>query len=180
SNRFPNPAAAYAGYHAADLCAYVPRQGVGREANPAFVYSNLGFSLLGDALRVQAGASYAELVVQRITGPLGMRDTSVVLSTDRRQRLIQAYGARNEPLPPWELDAFAPAGAINSTAGDMLTYLEAQLRADSPALRLSQKPRAGVARDTRIALAWFHDTATGTYGHGGAISGYGSYAFFNP
>jgi CubicO group peptidase (beta-lactamase class C family) len=180
SNRFPNPAAAYAGYHAAELYAYVARQGVGREANPAFIYSNLGFSLLGEALAARAGVSYPDLIAQRITGPLGMGDTAVLLSPERRQRLIQAYGARNEPIPPWELDAFAPAGAINSTAGDMLTYLEAQLRADSPALRLSHEPRAAAAPGTRIALAWFHDTATGTYGHGGAISGYGSYAFFNP
>ena len=178
--RFPTPAAGFAGYHAADLRAFLARHGAGREANPPFVYSNVGFALLGDALRVRAGTSYAELLAQRITGPLGMRDTSVVLSTDRRQRLVQAYGAQSEPIPPWELDAFAPAGAINSTAGDMLTYLEAQLRADSPALRLSHEARAGAARGTRIALAWFYDENAGTYGHGGAISGYVSYAFFNP
>src|ERR1017187_307823 len=74
----------------------------------------------------------------------------------------------------------SPAGAINSTAGDILTYLEAQLRADSPALRLSQEPRAGDGSDGRIALAWFYTGKTGTYGHNGAISGYTSTAFFNP
>jgi CubicO group peptidase (beta-lactamase class C family) len=179
--RFPNPAVGYAGYHAADLYAYIARRGVAREADPPFVYSNLGFSLLGEALRTQTGISYPDLIAQRITGPLGMRDTSVLISPERRERLIQAYGARHEPLPPWELDAFAPAGAINSTAGDILTYLEAQLRADSPALRLSHEPRAAAAdRDTRIALAWFCDEKAGNYAHSGAISGYASYAFFNP
>jgi len=179
--RFPNPAVGYAGYHAADLYAYIARRGVAREADPPFVYSNLGFSLLGEALRTQTGTSYPDLIAQRITGPLGMRDTSVLISPERRERLIQAYGARHEPLPPWELDAFAPAGAINSTAGDILTYLEAQLRADSPALRLSHEPRAAAAdRDTRIALAWFCDEKAGNYAHSGAISGYASYAFFNP
>jgi CubicO group peptidase (beta-lactamase class C family) len=178
--RFPNPAVGYAGYHAADLYAYIARRGVAREADPPFVYSNLGFSLLGEALRAQAGISYPDLIAQRITGPLGMRDTSVLISPERRERLIQAYGARHEPLPPWELDAFAPAGAINSTAGDILTYLEAQLRADSPALRLSHEPRAAADRDTRIALAWFCDEKAGNYAHSGAISGYASYAFFNP
>ncbi|WP_321475108.1 serine hydrolase domain-containing protein [uncultured Paludibaculum sp.] len=180
ARRFPTVAAAFAGYHAADLRASIARHGVGREASPPFVYSNWGFSLLGEALSVRAGVSYPELIAQRITGPLHMRDTSVVLSPERRQRLIQAYGDRHEPLGPWELDSFAPAGAINSTAGDMLTYLEAQLRADSSAVRLSQVPRAAANRDARIALAWFHDGKTGTYGHSGAISGYGSYAFFNP
>jgi CubicO group peptidase (beta-lactamase class C family) len=178
--RFGTLAAGFAGYHAADLYAYVKSRGVAREADPPFVYSNLGFSLLGEALRAQTGISYADLIAQRITGPLGMRDTSVLISPERRKRLIQAYGDRHEPLEPWELDAFAPAGAINSTASDLLTYLEAQLRADSPALRLSHQPRAGIGRGMGIALAWIYDEKTGTYAHNGAISGYVSNAFFNP
>ncbi len=178
--RFATSAAGYAGYHAADLYAYVARRGVAREADPPFVYSNLGFSLLGEALRAQTGISYPDMIAQRITGPLGMHDTSVLISDERRERLIQAYGDRHQPLEPWELDAFAPAGAINSTAGDILTYLEAQLRADSPALRLAQEPRAGDGRDGRIALAWFYSPKSRTYAHSGAISGYASYAFFHP
>jgi CubicO group peptidase (beta-lactamase class C family) len=178
--RFGTLAAGFAGYHAADLYAYVKSRGIAREADPPFVYSNLGFSLLGEALRAQTGISYADLIAQRITGPLGMRDTSVLISPERRERLIQAYGDRHEPLEPWKLDAFASAGALNSTAGDIMTYLEAQLLADSPAVRLSQEPRAGYDSDTRIALAWFYTAKTGTYAHNGAISGYSSTAFFNP
>lgn len=178
--RFPTVAAGFAGYRPVDLRASIARHGVGREAAPPFVYSNWGFSLLGAALAARAGTSYPELIARRITGPLHMNDTFVVLSPERRQRLIQAYGDRHEPLPPWALDSFAPAGAINSTACDMLTYLEAQLRADSSALRMSQKPRALASRGARIALAWFFDEKAGTYGHSGAISGYASYAFFNP
>jgi CubicO group peptidase (beta-lactamase class C family) len=79
SSRFPSPAAAFARYHATDIHAFVGKHGAGREANPPFVYSNLGFALLGEALAARAGASYAELVAQRITGPLGMRDTAVGL-----------------------------------------------------------------------------------------------------
>ena len=175
-----NPAAAFADYHAADLYAFMAKHGAAREANPPFVYSNLGFALLGEALAARAGVSYAELIAQRITGPLGMRDTAVGLMPDRRLRLIQAFGIRHEPVAAWQLDAFAPAGAISSTAGDLLTYLEAQLRADSPALRLSHQLRAGVGPGTRIALAWIYDERTGNYYHDGLISGYRSYAFFNP
>jgi D-alanyl-D-alanine-carboxypeptidase/D-alanyl-D-alanine-endopeptidase len=38
-------------------------------------YSNLGFDLLGAGLAVAAGKSYADLLHERITGPLGMIDT---------------------------------------------------------------------------------------------------------
>jgi len=180
AKRFPSVAAAFALYHTADVHAFLAKHGAARERNPPFVYSNLGLALLGEALSVRAGASYAELVAQRITGPLGMRDTAVGLPPEGRQRLIQAYNDRHHPVPPWEFDAFAPAGAIASTAGDLLTYLEAQLRAASPALRLSHQIRAGAAPNTSIALAWLYDERSGTYTHAGAVSGYTSCAFFNP
>jgi serine-type D-Ala-D-Ala carboxypeptidase/endopeptidase len=89
-NQLPNPEA---DYHATNLYAFVAEHGVGREANPPFVYSNLGFALLGGALAARAGISYPELIAQQITGPLGMRDTAVLLSPEQQQRLIQAYDA---------------------------------------------------------------------------------------
>jgi len=46
----------------------------------------------------RAGAPYAELVAQRITGPLGMRDTAVGLPPEGRQRLIQAYDSHYAPV----------------------------------------------------------------------------------
>ncbi|MGC4048496.1 MAG: serine hydrolase domain-containing protein [Paludibaculum sp.] len=180
SRRFRSVAAGFAGYRPDDLRASIVRHGVGREPAPPYDYSNWGFSLLGDALATRSGLSYPELVEQRITGPLGMRDTAVTLTPEIRGRLIQAYGMKDEPLVPWTLDAFAPAGAITSTADDLLTYLAAELHADSAALRLSQQPRALVRQDTRIALAWFYHEKSGTYEHNGAISGYSSFAFFNP
>ena len=173
----PNPDA---DYHVSDLYDYVGKHGLGRDPNPPFFYSNLGFALLGEALAARAGVPYPELMAQQITGPLGMRDTAVWLAPEQQRRMIQAFGLWREPVPAWDLDAIAPAGGIRSTAGDMLTYLEAQLRADSPALRLSHALRQGIAPGNQIALAWVYEEDTGTYWHNGAISGYYSYAFFNP
>lgn len=178
--RNSDPAADFAAYHKSNLYAFMAYHGVGRDANPPFTYSNLGFALLGEALAERAGVLYPELIAQRITGPLGMSDTAIALTPEQQQRLIQGYGMGHEPVAPWQLDAFAGAGAISSTAGDLLTYLEAQLRADSPALRLSQQPQAAGVGGSRIALAWFYNDDTGTYAHGGAVSGYSTYAFFNP
>jgi CubicO group peptidase (beta-lactamase class C family) len=177
-DRSPDPAVAFANYHMANLYAFVAGYGVDREANPPFTYSNLGFALLGEALAERAGVPYPELIAQRITGPLGMRDTAIALSPEQQQRLIQGYGMRHGPVAPWPMDAFAPAGGISSTAGDLLIYLEAQMRGDSPALRLSHKPQAA-GGGGRIALAWFYNEDTGTYAHGGDVSGYSTYAFFN-
>jgi CubicO group peptidase (beta-lactamase class C family) len=98
------------------------------------------------------------------------------------------------PHIPGHLDALAGAGAIRSTAGDMLTYLEAELHpgkakhagvADSPgntmasALALSHELR-GVGPGMEIALVWLYDSKSGNYWHNGATGGYSSYVFFNP
>lgn len=180
----PNPGA---DYHAGDLYEFLAKHGLARPVNPPFVYSNLGFGLLGQALVDRAGTTYATLLASQITGPLGMRDTAVSLSPEQQGRLIQAYDREHRPVPPWDLDALAGAGAIRSTAGDMLNYLEANLHPEklsagtlSTALQESHQLRAEVMPGMHIALAWFYDAGTGTYWHDGLISGYTSYAFFNP
>jgi CubicO group peptidase (beta-lactamase class C family) len=176
-NATPNPGA---GYKVSDLYAFLARRGVSRPANPPFIYSNAGFSVLGQALAAHAGETYGDLVARQITAPLGMLDTAIVLSPEQNRRLIQGYSVRHEPRPAWEIGALAPAGGIYSTAGDLLPYLEAQLHGSSPAIRLSQQLRAQLIPGTRIGLAWVFDEATGTYWHNGAISGYTSHALFNP
>jgi hypothetical protein len=154
--------------------------------DPPFSYSNLGVGLLGQVLADRSGTTYGELLEREITAPLGMKDTVLSLSPEQRGRLIQAYTPRHRPVPAWDLDALAGAGAIRSTAGDMLTYLEANLRPETlpvdlaVAVHNSQVVRANVAAGLKIAFAWIRDESDGTYWHNGQISGYTSYAFFRP
>ena len=102
--------------------------------NPAdakFNYSNLGLGLLGQALANGAGTTYAELLQSEITGPLKLNDTAITLSPEQELRFAQGHGDAHQPAHAWKLDALAGAGAIRSTANDMLTYLEAQLHPDT-------------------------------------------------
>jgi D-alanyl-D-alanine-carboxypeptidase/D-alanyl-D-alanine-endopeptidase len=192
-----NPLNPYADYHAAQLQEFIARHGVAKPADAAFLYSNLGFGLLGYGLSLRAGVPYGQLLSNEITGPLHMSDTGVMLSPAQRARLIQGYDYNFDPTPPWDLDAFAGAGAIKSTAADMLTYLDANLHpdkyavgaiADSPAatlpaaVALDHQLRANITTngESRIALAWGFSTKNGTYGHEGGTGGYRSLARFNP
>ena len=174
----------YTNYHASDLYAFLQRHGLRKPANTEFLYSNLGFMVLGAALANRAGTSYPELVRREITGPLGMKDTVISPSPEQRGRLLPGYGYDRRPTPAWDLDALASAGGIRSTAGDMLTYLEAQLHpATSPfraALMESHLLRDYVTGNGRIALAWAYDPDRGVYEHDGATGGFTSFAFFNP
>ncbi len=174
-------------YHAADLYEYLATRGLERYPHVEFEYSNLGFGLLGHALANRAGTTYQDLLERDVTGPLGLKDTTTSLSPDQQRRMIQGYNTENRPVPPWDLDVLAGAGAIRSTAGDMIAYLKANLH---PELQTGNSLQAAIAgthqlkavadSNVRIALAWIYDTDTGVYWHNGAVAGYTSYAFFDP
>lgn len=189
-----NEANPYIDYRPADLYAYIAKHGVAIPAGASFLYSNLGFGLLGQALAVRAGTAYPDLVKAEVTAPLGLADTTVALSRAQQARFIAGHDGRHHPAHSWEFDALAGAGAIRSTAGDMLTYLEANLHPENvrpPAgsaggatlqasINLSHQLRADSLPGMRIALAWLYQPDTGNYWHNGATGGYSSYGFFNP
>jgi CubicO group peptidase (beta-lactamase class C family) len=184
----------YADYHAANLYEFLSAHGVAKLANTSFLYSNLGFGLLGQALSDRAGVSYPALLKEEVKDPLGLKDTTVSLSLAQQRRFIQGHDAEHHPAHPWDLDALAGAGAIRSTAGDMLTYVQANLDPSkitpvagtpgaatlSAALAQDHTLRADALPGMRIALAWLYLTDEGTYWHNGGTGGFSSYAFFNP
>jgi D-alanyl-D-alanine-carboxypeptidase/D-alanyl-D-alanine-endopeptidase len=182
-----DPQDPYADYRPANLYAFVGSHGVKKPADAGFLYSNLGVGLLGQALANRAEMTYPELLKAQITGPLNLNDTVVKLSPEQDKRFIQGYSAPHQPAHAWNLDALAGAGAIRSTASDMLTYLEVQLHPDkvkdpqlANALRLSHELRADSFPGMKIGLAWLFLTNTGAYWHDGGTGGFSSYALFNP
>lgn len=84
------------------------------------VYSNMGFAVLGELLSQRYGQPWEALVIGRIAKPLGMRDTMQHLGT-QAARLAPAFSG-DAPAPPWDFEAFAGAGALRSTAADMLLF----------------------------------------------------------
>lgn len=180
---------ALAQYHTSDLYAFLAKDGVRKSANAHFFYSDLGLGVLGEALAHYAGTSYANLLAEEVTGPLGLHDTAITLAPEQRGRLIQAYNQRRKPVPAWNMGALTAAGGIRSTAGDMLTYLEAQLHPEKlppnlgtlrTALIDSHQLHADAGPGQSIALGWMFLPFPGVYWHNGSISGYTSYAFFDP
>ena len=179
---FQNP---YADYRPADLYTFVASHGVTKTADPGFLYSNLGVGLLGQALANRAGVNYAELLEREIAGPLGLKDTVVPLSREQQARFMQGHTVDQKPAHAWDLDALAGAGAIRSTAKDMLTYLEAQLHPEKfPALATAivetHELRADSLPGMRIGLAWLYVNKGEFYWHNGGTGGFSSYAFFDP
>ncbi len=184
----------YADYGPSALYAFLTKHSVAKPAAPGFLYSNVGFGLLGQALAVRSSLSYSALLKEEVIDPLGLKDTTISLSPEQLTRFIPGHGADHQPAQAWDLNAFAGAGGIRSTAADMLTYLEDNLHPEalkpaakssaastlSAALTQQHELRAEAMPGTRIALAWLFDSESGNYWHNGATGGYSAYAFFNP
>lgn len=107
-------------------------------------YSNLGYALLGHLLERVHGASWATLVQRGITDPAGMVDTVQVLDASQAQRFVAAH-AGDADAREWTFGVFAGAGALRSTAADMLAFGNALLdpaHALAPAWALAGQLRA--------------------------------------
>lgn len=118
----------YADYSVEQLYAFLTGHTLMRDIGARYDYSNVGVGLLGHALGRRCGTTYEDLVRDRITGPLGMRDTAITLSSDLKKRLAHGHDEDGHPVANWDLrEAFAGAGALRSTANDLLTFLAAAL-----------------------------------------------------
>lgn len=85
-------------------------------------YSNLAFGMLGEVLAISQNRPYQELLKEKILVPLGMSDTSFVLTADQLARFAQPHDNRGRPVLPWSFKALAGAGALRSTASDLTRF----------------------------------------------------------
>ena len=117
-----------------------------RAPGSSYEYSNYGMGLLGNLLGRRAGlADYEALLLERITGPLGMDSTHIEMTPDMRSRLATPHRSYSVATSLWENITLAGAGGIQSTANDMLTFLAANMGMTStelqPALQLANTPQ---------------------------------------
>ena len=97
-------------------------------------YSNMGMALLGFILAQKVDTSYEQAIFSRICAPLGLGDTRITLTPDQKERLSVPHSARGLPAEIWDLPAFLGAGALLSTASDLLSFLDAHLGTPQSAL----------------------------------------------
>jgi serine-type D-Ala-D-Ala carboxypeptidase/endopeptidase len=167
-----------------ELYAGLARTRVRRRPGERVKYSNLGAGLLGQALARAAGQPYEQLVRERICLPLGMPDTMIVPTGEQTTRLATGHTRKGRPVPPLQLPALAAAGALRSTATDMLRLLRANLDpARTPLaaqLERTQLPRLRVARHAEVGLGWLIAHPPGAAGpvlwHNGGTGGFRSFA----
>ena len=140
------------------------------EPGKQYLYSDTAMVLLRIALQRRFNTPFAQLMHQRITGPLGMTSTALPLPRDLLGRAVQGYGPRDSRLASRVRKAepcqWPGSGQIYSSARDMATFLAAnmgELAGHGPmesAMVLAQQPVFTVNPHFRQALAW-QDVSSG-------------------
>jgi len=177
-----NPADPFADYTPQLLYEFLGTETLRLIPNAGFSYSNLGMGLLGHALSLRYGKPYEQMIVDLAAAPLGMNDTRITLSADQQKRLVEGHNPDGKPVPGWNFDVLAGAGALRSDAADLARYVAAQI--DPPeklkaAMDLTHVERQKIVNRGSVALAWLIKPDGKTYWVQGATAGSGAYVSFN-
>jgi CubicO group peptidase (beta-lactamase class C family) len=171
-------------------------------------YSNIGMGMVGQAISLKMGVPLIQLIEDRILNVLGMNSTGfamnktgILIPQDIKSRFAAGHMVGNESklvFLPQEVQA---AGAMYSTANDLLKYVSANLGLIDAKINSAMEethsirypfyelqvpfPDPSGNESTPYAyegLSWFSTTNLGTQvvWHNGGIDGYSSFVGFNP
>ena len=154
----------YVDFSVAQLYDFVSNHKLRFRPGTHYEYANLGFGLLGHALGLRAGMSYEDLVISRICAPLGMESTRITLSPSMKARLARGHNVGLEPVANWDIPTLAGAGALRSTANDLLKFLEMSLGNKQSPLASAMAMTLGERHPTErkrveLGLGWFVSTS---------------------
>ena len=184
-NFFPEDNAnPYADYTVEKMYEFLSGCTLNKDIGAEIEYSNLGGGLLGHILALKAGKDYETLVTERICEPLGMNSTRIKPTPELRDRLAVGHNVWGEVVKNWDFQALAGAGALRSTANDMLEFLATNLGfVESglwPAMQDTHLARDSKSATNKIGLAWLIGNKFGTefIWHNGGTGGYRSFIGF--
>jgi CubicO group peptidase (beta-lactamase class C family) len=102
-----------------------------KDFRAVYQYQNLMFMAAGVVVEHVSGCTWEEFVRQRILQPLGMRNSNFSVTVSQKMEDVALpYHEKDDALnevPFHNLDAVAPAGAINSTVNEMVHWLRLHL-----------------------------------------------------
>jgi D-alanyl-D-alanine-carboxypeptidase/D-alanyl-D-alanine-endopeptidase len=185
-----DPTNPYVDYPVEGLYEFISGYELKRDIGAEYEYSNLGAGLLLHALARRAGMDYAHLLRERVFRPLGMTSTGVSLTPALMSRMSTPHTSvfRLAPTPLWDIpEAFAGAGALRSSANDMLTFLAANLGYVKTPLSGAMTRMLAVRRDAadtfKIGLGWRIEPQKDgmeIVWHGGATYGSRTFTGYDP
>ena len=147
-----------------------------------YSYSNYGMGILGYVLTQIYGQPFRDLLKEKILNPLEMSSTdSPVRFTELpghiRERIATPHVA-GEAVSHWELGSLAGAGAMISTAADLIRFGTAHWNVNTPVGLAASLAEVAKPRIDDQGLGWVNDGDN--LSHGGGTGGFRSNLDVNP
>jgi D-alanyl-D-alanine-carboxypeptidase/D-alanyl-D-alanine-endopeptidase len=180
---------AQARYSDAQLYQFLARYELLQQSGAKWDYSNIGYSLLGQALAARAGLAYETLLRTRIAAPLELKSTGVTLPPRLMAERAVGHDGRLQPTPPIStvpmMAVMMPAGGVLSTVNDLLTFLSVAMSYEHSSLTPAMTTMLSTRRPASAgaqALGWMI-TGKGDdqlIVHDGGTSGFASAMAWDP
>ena len=114
-----------------EVLAMIERLSLEQSFRSGFLYNNFMFLAAGQAIPAVTGQSWDEYLKQEIFEPLQMnRSNTSTHDLDRMENVATPHNlvdGKAMPIPWFNIDHIAPAGAINSSVSDMARWCRVQL-----------------------------------------------------
>jgi CubicO group peptidase (beta-lactamase class C family) len=166
------------------LLAALPKTKYAQEPGKGYLYSNIGYAILGASLGRAAKQSYVEYVRESVLRPLGMTTTDFVPTAVIQPVLAKGYNMR-DGKPDGEQPARehagrgykVPNGALYTTVGDLAKFVGLWL-GEGPETVLKRatiedaftRVPSGATYGIGFMVRRVNDSTY--YGHGGSVAGY--------
>jgi CubicO group peptidase (beta-lactamase class C family) len=178
-----DPSNPYADYTIERLYQFLTHYTLERYPGAQYEYSNLGMGLLGHILALRADTSYEALVQERILVPLGMASTGIALTPDMEAHLAKGHSG-GRVVSNWDIPALAGAGALRSTASDMVLFLRANMGLTETPLRgamaRSHQDDPGISGPVGFGWHVSEQNDVRIVWHNGGTGGYRTFTGFDP
>ncbi|HMR83588.1 MAG TPA: serine hydrolase domain-containing protein [Niabella sp.] len=152
------------------------------EPDSQHAYSNTGYVLLGYILEKIDGKPYQEILKQRITAKIGLKNTYMGTgntNVDDNESLSYRYLGAWKEAPEIDLSIPAGAGAIISTPTDMCRFIQALF--DGKLISKGSLDKMKTMRDGEgMGLELFSFAGHTLYGHTGGSNVSGSWLAYEP
>ena len=177
-----NPNNPFADYSTEQLYDFLSNYELPREVGASYEYSNLGMGLLGHILELQTTKSYEELILEHFRGAYEMKHTGITLTNEMNERLALGH-AEGTAVENWDIVSLAGAGAIRSTAVDMVKFIQANMGVStSPLYEAMKMSHASAYKNEKqnfeMGLGWHYANNGTIVWHNGGTGGYRTFTGF--
>jgi len=130
-------------------------------------YSNFGMALLGYVIGTVSESGYWNTMGDFLTSELGLKNSYLGTSNDKN---LNGFDSKNKNCGNWKYEKgelMAPAGAISSTAEDLIGFAKLNIYEEKEYLKLCHEKYTNGSKWFDMGLGWWLDRNNNILSHGG-------------